>query len=157
MLPSPWSRWMTTAATTPMTSDGDDGEGDQEAPHDGGSGYPGCVRVPRGTVVVSPAEFVARSVACQVPGGAVEPDRAARRLLPEVEGLRRVDAGRVDEVDREREPRRAGIVGLPGERRAAESVAATSAGGAVSQRDDDRRERDGRLLAGVARAETCTG
>jgi hypothetical protein len=28
---------------------GDDGEDDQEAaPHDGGSGYPGCVMVPRG-------------------------------------------------------------------------------------------------------------
>jgi hypothetical protein len=48
---------------------GNRSEDDERAPHDGGSRYPGCVIVPSGTVVVSPAEFVARSAACHVPGG----------------------------------------------------------------------------------------
>src|SRR5205823_14663108 len=48
---------------------GDRGEDDDQAPHDGGSGYPACTIVPSGMVEVSPAEFVARSVASQVPGG----------------------------------------------------------------------------------------
>src|SRR5207244_13385952 len=53
--------------------DGDDGESDQGAPHDGGSGYPAPVKVPRGYGAVSAAELVARSVACHVPGGRVSP------------------------------------------------------------------------------------
>ena len=49
--------------------DGDRSEDDEQAPHDGGSRYPGCVIVPSRTAIVSPAELVARRVACHVPGG----------------------------------------------------------------------------------------
>src|SRR3954466_3065745 len=53
----------------PRAEHGDDGKDNKKAPHDGGSGYPGDVKIPPLFVVVRPAEFAARSVTCHVPAG----------------------------------------------------------------------------------------
>ena len=63
------TRWITSAASTPRDEHGEHCEDDEEAPHGGVTLALGCNDSEIDCASSAPAEFVAESVACQVPAG----------------------------------------------------------------------------------------